>query len=85
MDFLLSNVTGSSKQWALFSAMSPRELETADFLFNNVTPIVGWPKILYTDNGSHFVSKHITALLNSFGVLHSTALVSHPSSVGLTE
>ena len=85
MDFLLSNVTGSSKQWALFSAMSHRELETADSFFNNVTPIVGWPKTLYTNNGSHFVGKHITALLNSFGVLHFIALVSHPSSVGLTE
>ena len=62
-----------------------RELETMDFLLNNITPAAGWPKTLYTDNGSHFVSHRVTELLKSFGVLRLTAPVWHPSSVGLIE
>lgn len=62
-----------------------RELETMDFLLNNITPVAGWPKTLYTDNGSHFVGHRMAELLKSFGVLHLTAPVSHPSSVGLIE
>ena len=62
-----------------------RELETMDFLLNNITPVAGWPKTLYTDNRSHFVGHRVTELLKSFGVLHFTAPISHPSSVGLIE
>ena len=62
-----------------------RELETMDFLLNNIAPVAGWPTTLYTDNGSHFVGHCVTELLKSFGVLHLTAPVPHPSSVGLIE
>ena len=62
-----------------------RELEPMDFLLYNITPVPGWPKTLYTDNGSHFVGSRMIGLLKSFGVLHLTAPVSHPSSVGLVE
>ena len=54
-----------------------RELETMDFLLNNIKPVAGWPKALYTDNGSHFVGRRATELLKSFGTLHLIAPMSH--------
>ena len=56
-----------------------------DFLLNHITPIFGWLKTLYTDNGSHFTSKEINDVLKAYGVTHYTAPVTHPSSVGLVE
>jgi hypothetical protein len=59
--------------------------EVAHFLCNHLTPTFGWPKAVYSDNGSHFVGKDITNLFRLHGVTHFTAPVTHPSSVGLIE
>ena len=59
--------------------------EVAHFMSNHIAPTFGWPKAIYSDNGSHFVGGDITNLFQLHGVTHYTAPVTHPSSVGLIE
>jgi hypothetical protein len=59
--------------------------EVAHLLINHITPVFGWPKAIYSDNGSHFTGAEINRILESHGVEHYTAPVTHPSSVGLVE
>jgi hypothetical protein len=54
-------------------------------LLNTVIPVVGWPRTIYSDNGSHFVGKEIEKMFADHGVVHFNAAISHPSSVGLAE
>jgi hypothetical protein len=54
-------------------------------LLNTVVPVVGWPRTIYSDNGSHFVGKEIEQMFKDHGVVHFNAAISHPSSVGLAE
>ena len=56
---------------------------TMDTLLNYVTPIVGWPCSIYSDNGSHFTGKEVQEMFIKFGVTHFSAAISHPSAVGL--
>jgi hypothetical protein len=58
---------------------------TMAMLLNTVVPVVGWPKTIYSDNGSHFVGEAMQQMLREHGVLHFKAAISHPSSVGLAE
>ena len=58
---------------------------TMDVILNHVTPVVGWPKSIYSDNGSHFTGKDIQDMFVQFGVTHFPAAISHPSAVGLAE
>jgi transposase InsO family protein len=58
---------------------------TMAMLLNTVGPVVGWPKTIYSDNGSHFVGAEMQKMLKEHGVLHFGAAISHPSSVGLAE
>ena len=52
---------------------------------DKVVPILGWPKSVYTDNGSHFTGAAIRKMWEDHGVMHFTAAISHPQSVGLSE
>jgi transposase InsO family protein len=54
-------------------------------LLNTVVPVVGWPRTIYSNNGSHFVGKEIEQMFKDHGVVHFNAAISHPSSVGLAE
>lgn len=58
---------------------------TAEFMCNHVMPIFGWPKLLYTDNSSHFVNYLCKNIYASRGIMHFAAAISHLSSVGLAE
>lgn len=58
--------------------------EVVAFL-NEIGRFVGWPRAVYCDNGSHFVSAEVQQLLRSKGVKQYPAPKSHPSSVGLAE
>lgn len=58
---------------------------TMDVILNHVSPVVGWPKSIYSDNGSHFTGKDIQDMFVQFGVTHFPAAISHPSAVGLAE
>ena len=55
------------------------------FLIERVVPIVGWPKSVYSDNGTHFTGSIIRKMWDDHGVSHFTAAISHPQSVGLSE
>jgi hypothetical protein len=59
--------------------------EVANMLVNHLTPIFGWPKAIYSHNGSHFTGEEIKELFEMQGVTHYTAPITHPSSVGLVE
>lgn len=56
---------------------------TMDAILNHVVPICGWPRSIYSDNGSHFTGGEMQTMLSNFGVTHFTPAISHPSSVGL--
>lgn len=56
-----------------------------DFWINTLAPIFGFPKDLYTDNGSHFIDSETISLFESHGTHVTQAPISHPSSVGLVE
>lgn len=58
---------------------------TMDVILNHFTPITGWPRRVYSDNGSHFTGKEIQDMFAKFGVTHFAAAISHPSAVGLAE
>lgn len=50
-----------------------------------LAPVFEFPRCLYNDNGSHFTGDEITALFINHGTVQITALINHPSSVGLVE
>ena len=52
---------------------------------DKVVPILGWPKSVYSDNGSHFTGAAIQKMWADHGVMHFSAAISHPQSVGLSE
>jgi hypothetical protein len=58
---------------------------TMEFLCDHIVPIFGWPKIIYSDNGGHFVGEDARNLLKAHGVVQISAPISHPESVGLAE
>ena len=55
------------------------------FIVDRVVPVMGWPKSVYSDNGTHFTGSAIRKMWTDHGVLLFTAPVSHPQSVGLSE
>lgn len=54
-------------------------------MLGKVGQLVGWPRAIYNDNGSHFVSANVQDYLRARGVRQFPAPKSHPSSVGLAE
>lgn len=58
---------------------------TMRFFIDHLVPTVGWPKSVYSDNGSHFTGSLVKQMWKDHGVLHFTAAISHPQSVGLSE
>ena len=60
-------------------------VEVRDMWENHITPIFGWPKDTYSDNGSHFVNKPVQHMFRNHRVTHFTDPISHPSSTGLLE
>ena len=60
-------------------------VEVIDMYENHISPIFGWPRGVYSDNGSHFVNQYVEALFSTHGVSHFTGPISHPSSTGMLE
>ena len=58
---------------------------TMDVILNHIVPVCGWPRSIYSDNGTHFTGGEIQTMFRNFGVTHFHAAISHPSSVGLAE
>ena len=61
------------------------QLSTMQVIVERIVPVVGWPKSVYSDNGTHFTGAAIKKMWEDHGVQHFTAAVSHPQSVGLSE
>jgi hypothetical protein len=58
---------------------------TMDVILNHVVPITGWPRSIYSANGSHFTGRDIQDLFTAFGITHFSAVISHALPVGLAE
>ena len=52
---------------------------------NNIVPMMGWPKSVYSDNRSHFTGAAIKKMWEDHGVIHFTTAISHPQSVCLSK
>lgn len=57
---------------------------TVEFFHRAIVDVFGFPRMVYTDNGSHF-KRFFTAMLAKFEVKHLWAPTSHPQSVGMSE
>ena len=57
----------------------------AQFLRSNIFSCFGTPRVLITDNGTHFCNKVIDKVLHKYGVRHRTSLAYHPQSNGQAE
>jgi transposase InsO family protein len=68
--------------WPLIEATMQ---STMNVTLNHVVPITGWPRSIYSDNGSHFTGKDIQNMFTQFGVTHFSEAILHPSVVGLAE
>ena len=62
-----------------------RGVEVCDMFENHLSPIFGYPKSVYSDNGSHFVNDELRRVFIDHGVTHFTGPITHPSSTGLLE
>ena len=56
-----------------------------DFLKSNIFCRFGVPKVLISDQGSHFCNRAMASLLHKYGVLHRTAIAYHPQTNGQAE
>jgi len=63
----------------------PSQATTMSMLLDTIVLIFGWPKMIFCDNGGHFVGKEVKKLWDSFGVKMINSPITHPSSVGLSE
>ncbi|XP_038876743.1 uncharacterized protein LOC120069129 [Benincasa hispida] len=54
----------------------------AKFLKKNIFTRYGTPRALISDEGSYFINRIITNLLNKFNVSHTVATVYHPQTNG---
>ena len=56
-----------------------------DFLKSNIFCRFSMPKVLISDQGSHFCNRAMASLLHKYGVLHRTAIAYHPQTNGQAE
>ena len=58
---------------------------TLEFVLRCIVDPFGWPRAVYSDNGTHFTGGVFPEELNRMGVKHFLAPIRYPSSVGLAE
>jgi hypothetical protein len=54
------------------------EETTSHFLFEHVVTRFGYPRILMSDQGTHFINNTIEAMLEEFGIYHQKRTTYHP-------
>ena len=57
----------------------------AKFTFDNILSRFGCPRILMSDQGSHFLNKTIEVLTEEFQVYHQKSTAYHPQANGTVE
>jgi transposase InsO family protein len=77
-DYLTRWVEGNQLQIAVW-----RQL--CKFLFENVVTRFGCPKVLMSDQGTHFLNKTIAALTEEFQIQHRKSTLYHPQANGTVE
>ncbi|RDY10011.1 Pol polyprotein, partial [Mucuna pruriens] len=56
-----------------------------DFLKSNILCRFGVPKVLKSDQGSHFYNRVMSSLLHKYGVMHKITTAYHPQTNGNQE
>ena len=66
-------------RWAKARAFKYYSATTAaHFIFDDIITILGCPKILMSDQGTHFINKTVEALTEEFAVHHQKSTPYHP-------
>jgi hypothetical protein len=58
---------------------------TSHFLFEKVITRFGWPRILMSEKGTHFINNTIKAMTEEFEVHHQKSTPYHPQANGTVE
>jgi transposase InsO family protein len=66
-------------RWAEARAVKDCSATTAaHFIFDDIITMFGFPKILMSDQGTHFINKTVEALTEEFAVQHQKSTPYHP-------
>ena len=58
---------------------------TMHFIFKNILTKFGFPRNLMSDQGTHFLSHTIQALIKQFRIFHQKSTPYHPQANGIVE
>jgi transposase InsO family protein len=79
-------VTEYLTRWAEARVVKEYSATTAaHFIFDDIITIFGCPKILMSDQGTHFINKIVKALTEEFAVHHQRRTPYHPQENGTME
>jgi hypothetical protein len=66
-------------RWEKARAVKDYSADTVvQFIFDDIITIFDFPKVLMSDQGTHFINKTVEALIEEFGVHHQKSTLYHP-------
>jgi len=69
-------------KWVVVASPTNDLRVMAKLLRRIIFPRFGVPRVLISDNGTHFIKKKLAALLKKYGVYHKYGLGYHPQTSG---